>query len=349
MGGSEFQVSCIVERLVELNRYDLFYLARRVKPGFVSSGYEVVKVADWRGFRRFGEFLDAPKLANALKTIKPDVIYQRVGCGYTGIAAYYARRSGCKFVWHVAHEMEVEPFNRVVSKNMGFRYIDKQVLEYGIRHATDIIVQTRRQQELLKQHYNRTPTVRIENGHPFPREKIAKAKAIEIVWVANLKPWKQPEVFARLARDLEPSHDVRFTMIGSSAWSAERHAEFLRQIENQRNLTYLGGCTQDEVNAALARAHIFVNTSVHEGFPNTFIQAWMRQVPVVTLNVNPDDVLTDKRIGLISNTYEKMKQDIAYLIENPDVRHKMGADAQTYAFATYSMKNIDKVIEVITV
>ncbi len=347
MGGSEFQVSCLLQRLVDLNRYELFYLARRVDPDFIPQGYKIVKVADARGFRRFGEFLDAPLLSKWLKEIKPDVIYQRVGCGYTGIAAYYARHNGGRLIWHVAHDMEVEPFDSTVSKNMVFRYLDKKVLEYGIKHATAIIVQTQRQRELLKRHYNRTPVAQIENGHPFPKGSIKKSDGVEIVWVANLKPWKRPELYIRLAKDLESSHNIKFTMVGSPAWSESRHAEFMRLIKDQRNLTYLGGRTQDEVNAILARAHIFVNTSIQEGFPNTFIQAWMRQVPVVSMSVDPNDVLTRNRIGFLSGSYEKMKQHIVHLIESPELRRRMGADAQAYAFAAHSMNNIDKVIQVI--
>jgi glycosyltransferase involved in cell wall biosynthesis len=347
MAGSEYQISCLVERLILSNRYDIYYLTRRMNPNFTPRGYKIIQVAQGQGFRRFGEFFDARKLIRLLKAIRPDVMYQRVACGYTGIAAYYARQSDCKLVWHVAHEMEVQPFDRVLSKNMAFRYIDKKVAEYGIRHATNIIVQTRQQQEFLERYYGRKPSARIPNGHPLPKERVCKPDSVEIVWIANLKQWKQPELFINLARDLEELRDVRFTMIGGSLWSTERHSEFLRKTEARPNLTYLGARTQDEVNSILGRAHIFVNTSVQEGFPNTFIQAWMRQVPVVSLNVNPDDVLTENSIGFVSGTYEKMKQDLIYLIERPDHRRKMGQNAQAYAFKTYSMRNMEKIIQVI--
>lgn len=347
MGGSEYQVSCLVEHLVRQDRYDICYLARRVSADFSPNGYKIIKVADATGIRRFGEFLDAPRLLKLLRQIRPDIIYQRVGCGYTGIAAYYARRNTCKVIWHVAHEMEVEPFNRVISKNMVFRYIDKKTLEYGIRNVSEIIVQTSRQQALLAQHYHRIAVARIDNGHPLPQEKIEKPAVVEIVWVANLKPWKQPEIFIRLVKDLQYLSEVKFTMIGSRAWPVERHDEFLQEVKHLKNLSYLGGCPQSQVNAVLARAHIFINTSVQEGFPNTFIQAWMRQLPVVSLNVNPDNVLDDQRIGFCSGSYDQLKQNVIYLLDRPEVRQRMGIDAQNYAFSTYSMNNIEKIAEVI--
>ncbi|MGH8503826.1 MAG: glycosyltransferase family 4 protein [Gammaproteobacteria bacterium] len=347
MGGSEYQVNCLVERLVRQNRYDIYYLARRIDPDFSPQGYQIIQVADARGFRRFGEFLDAPRLLKLLAQLRPDIIYQRVGCGYTGIAAYYARRNTCRVIWHVAHEMEVQPFNRVISKNMVFRYLDKKTLEYGIRHASAIIVQTSQQQALLERHYHRKPVARIHNGHPLPQEEIAKPDGVEVVWVANLKPWKQPDIFLRLAEDLAHLRNVRFTMIGARAWPEERHSEFLHRIKHLKNLTYLGGRPQSEVNTVLARAHIFVNTSLQEGFPNTFIQAWMRQVPVVSLNVNPDNVFGKEHIGFVSLSYQKLKQDVITLVDKPDIRRRMGENAQMFAFRTYSMDNIRKIIDVI--
>lgn len=349
MGGSEYQASCLVEHLVRQGHYDIYYLARRVSPNYSPQGYRIIQVADARGIRRFGEFLDAPRLLKLLAQICPDVIYQRVGCGYTGIAAYYARRNTCKVIWHVAHEMEVQPFNRVMSKNMLFRYLDKKTLEYGIRHVTGIIVQTSQQQALLTRHYDRIPVARIDNGHPLPGEEIAKPLGIEVVWVANLKPWKQPDLFLCLAKDLAHLHDVRFTMIGDRAWPEERHEKFLQDVKRLENLSYLGHRPQGHVNAVLARAHIFVNTSLQEGFPNTFIQAWMRQVPVISLNVNPDNVFDEHRVGYCAGTYAQLKQNILDLIDQPDVRQRMGIAAQEYAFSTYSMNNIEKIAEILEV
>jgi hypothetical protein len=43
-----------------------------------------------------------------------------------------------------------------------------------------------------------------------------------------------------------------------------------------QNLEYVGPVSLEEVNVWLARSSIFVNTSLpRQGFPNTFIQAWL--------------------------------------------------------------------------
>ncbi len=62
---------------------------------------------------------------------------------------------------------------------------------------------------------------------------------------------------------------------------------------------FCGAISQQEVNAELANAHVLVNTSLYEGFPNTFIQAWMRRTVVVSLNVNPDGIF-DETAGRVS-------------------------------------------------
>ena len=56
------------------------------------------------------------------------------------------------------------------------------------------------------------------------------------------------------------------------------------------------------MNRLLARSHIFVNTSTHEGFPNTFIQSWLREVVVVSLQVDPDQVLERQQVGIAAGS-----------------------------------------------
>ena len=82
----------------------------------------------------------------------------------------------------------------------------------------------------------------------------------------------------------------------------------MEQIKVDSNLQYLGEVSQDEVNRRLREGHILVNTSRYEGFSNTFVQAWMRRVPVVSLTVDPDNILVRENIGFCSGTFKNLCQ-----------------------------------------
>lgn len=348
MGGSQYQAKVLIDRLLEIGGYEIFYLTSRMDPVFQPQGYEIVRIAQRKGLRRYGYFFDTSRLLKLLRDIKPDLIYQRVGCAYTGIAAYYAKINNCSMIWHVAHDRTLMPFDQRISLDLPFRYIERKVLEYGIKHADHIVAQSNCQKELLEKQFGRTATV-IPNFHPEPVEIIHKEKPIKVVWVANLKHWKRPELFIRLASDLQELDDVEFIMVGSTAavrddkWSEN----LLESMSKLPGLNYLGARSQDEVNAILATAHIFVNTSRYEGFANTFIQAWMRKVPVVSLEVDPDNILTEAGVGLFAQgEYEKLREQVRMLIEDDNLRMKIGDRAQKYALSNHSVKNIQRLMEV---
>ena len=89
-----------------------------------------------------------------------------------------------------------------------------------------------------------------------------------VIWIANLKRWKQPELFVRLANRLSDT-GVHFVMVGAPADASGNESwqtPLLQDIEGAPNLSYLGPKTQEQVNALLARAHIFVNTVSTKGF-----------------------------------------------------------------------------------
>jgi glycosyltransferase involved in cell wall biosynthesis len=339
-------VKCLIDALVPTDKYEIFFVTRSFDPAYIPKGYRIIKVPgnSRRSLRRI--FFDVRRLSRILTQIRPDVIYQRVGCAHTGIGALYAKNSGCKMVWHIAHDMEVIPYQFKPWRTIILRYVDKKFLEYGIKNSKHIIAQTENQAELLQAYYKRSPTSIIYNFHPFPKEEIKKFPPVKIVWVANLKPWKRPEVFIRLAKDLQGERGVQFIMVGALQGTKSWHKRLFRDIKGLKDLKYLGARTQEEVNSILASSHIFVNTSRWEGFPNTFIQSWMRKVPVVSLNVNPDGIFDDQDIGFHSRTYETLKKDVLTLIRNPDLREQMGTKAQTYAFSMHSQKNAEKIIEI---
>ncbi len=344
MGGAEYQVKVLLEALIQENKYEIFYLTRSAHPEYKPEGYTIIKIADADGWRRFGTFFDAAKLHNILKEIKPDVIYQRVGCAYTGIAAYYAKNNNCRLIWHISSDKSIEPFNFSLTRNLPFRMIEHGVMSYGISKASNIIAQTKHQDDLLKKYYGRTASAIIPNFHPKPTESIIKQKPIKVLFVGKLHPLKQPQIFIDLAQSLQDLPHVRFIMIGPPDHDKTRQESMMNRIRKLSNFDYLGRLTQEQVNEYIAQSHILVNTSLWEGFPNTFIQAWMRKVPVVSLNVNPDGVFDDKSLGFISAGYDQFNKQVRLLCENDEIRESMGNHAQMYALHHFSEENAKHVM-----
>lgn len=350
MGGSQYQAKMLVEHLLSTGSHDVFYLARRVPvESGEFAGHMVRRIARPDGWRRYGEVLDSWDLLRLLKEISPDVIYQRVGCAYTGVAAYYAKTHGKRCVWHVASDADVMPFDGRLSRNVVFRYADKLALEYGLRNADAIVTQTNQQARYLWNHYRRRADATIPNYHPPTTDRRDKNGPIKVVWVANVKDLKRPELFIRLARDFAHVDGVEFIMIGKPMGRAEWCRDVVQQASEAKNLRYLGEQPQETVNRVLAGAHLFVNTSTYEGFPNTFIQAWLNEVPVLSLCVNPDGVFDDGRVGVCAGSYESLQRNLAELIENHALREAMGRQARQHAQANHANPaNLDKLVGILT-
>jgi glycosyltransferase involved in cell wall biosynthesis len=289
--------------------------------------------------------MEARALYRTLREIDPCVIYQRVACGYTGICASYARRRAVPLVWHISHDAELSPGPLDPGRNVLRSRLERWSVDYGIRHADRIVAQTQHQAQLLRSNYGKEAAAVIPNFHPLPPETIDKQGPLTVIWIANLKPWKQPAVFVRLANRLRGA-DVRFVMIGASAKAGSNDSwqqPLLRDIGAAPNLSYLGAKSQEEVNALLAGAHIFVNTSLHEGFPNTFIQAWLRDVAVVSLHVDPDDVLQARGAGILARTEEGLAEAVRKLLD-PRARMELVRRGREHALERHSMRNAEELI-----
>jgi glycosyltransferase involved in cell wall biosynthesis len=347
-GGAEYQIRLLIDALIASRAYDIHYLAHFVDGDSQARGYRAARLGRGGSALPIGYLSDARSLYEALDAVGPKVIYQRVACGYTGLCAAYSRRRQVPMVWHVAHDTDgtPEPLDR--SRNVLKTWLEKRAVRYGARRATSIVVQTRQQADLLRRHYGRWPQAVIPNFHPPAPEEIDKSGPLTVVWISNLKPWKRPEAFIRLAAAWSSRGGVRFVMVGSSgAGPSNWRDSLLRSIEATPNLEYLGARRLEEVNALLARAHIFVNTSTHEGFPNTFIQSWQREAVVVSLGVDPDRVLERERVGIAASSEAQLFAAVEDLVESAGLRAEYAARARAYVDAHHSLSNARTLVELI--
>jgi glycosyltransferase involved in cell wall biosynthesis len=343
-GGAEYQIALLIDELAASGRYDVHYLAHFVDTRPRRRNYQVWQVGGGGAIPRLGYLMEASALYGALRRIAPDVIYQRVACAYTGISAAYARRRSIPLVWHVAHDTDVAPLSLDPGRNVARIRLEKWAANYGARRADGIVVQTQHQARLLSENFSRTAAAVIANFHPPAIEAIDKSGPLTVLWIANLKPWKRPEVFVRLAARMAERAAVKFVMVGALGGNQAWQTSLMARIESTPNLVYLGQKSHDEVNELLARSHIFVNTSIHEGFPNTFIQAWLRHAAVVSLDVDPDQVLAQQQVGIAAQSEAGLEAAVRGLIDDPEARAAFARRGFEHAAAHHSLRNAQDLV-----
>lgn len=216
-----------------------------------------------------------------LSRIDPDIVYYRVAGFRAAAAAWYARTHGKRFVYACASDREFQ--GRDVSR---LPRRDEWLFRMALGTADAVLVQNMRQQELLKANLGREAVV-LPNCYTEPGAGRAE-HAGPIVWVGTFKPVKRPELFIDLARHF-PSR--KFVMVGGADNINDPGQAFHRRMRalaaSVTNLEFVGYVPFAEVGRYFDGASLFVNTSDSEGFPNTFLQAWIRGVPTLSF-VRPE-------------------------------------------------------------
>lgn len=149
-------------------------------------------------------------------------------------------------------------------------------------------------------------------------------KDIDVLWVANMRHLKRPDRLIEIARALP---QYRFHMVGGPVPDEE---DFFHRVEEQArmvgNLTFHGKVPYLGVGRFFDRARLVANTSEVEGFPNTFLQAWVRGIPVVTM-FDPDRLVTREALGTSHQTVPDMVSGIECLLEKVDAYKQVSTNA----------------------
>ncbi len=347
LGGAEIQVKYIMDYLRSHTTHELSYICRKTS---MSNEEEmpIYKIDFDNPVGKRFKIADRSRILKLLKQIQPDVIYTRVSSGYVGIASEYCQQYDCKLVYHIAHVEDVVPYSPTSIGKLP-KFFERMLYIKGLKKADAVIGQATYQDELLKQHYGKNCKAIIPNFHPLPEavQGLDPAAKKKILWIANLKESKQPEAFLKMAAAFSDCKDLEFIIIG--ALQQKKYETLPEQVASLPNVCYLGQKPIDEVNQLLEQAYVFVNTSMEgsEGFPNTYIQAWLRKVPVLTLHIDPDNIIQELGLGRKSGNEENLVADLKFFLNNISARNNAGEKGEAFAIAKYSTKNCKKLLAVL--
>jgi glycosyltransferase involved in cell wall biosynthesis len=146
------------------------------------------------------------------------------------------------------------------------------------------------------------------------------------------------ERFIELAKSRLKERHV-FIIIGKLD-NSEYGKSLKMMINNTKNILYLGEKTNDFINDYLKYCFVLINTSESEGFSNTFIQAWLQGVPVISLNSDPDNIISQHRLGYYcSSDITKINLYLNKLISDYDLYSEISFNCFSYAVDNFSIKN----------
>jgi glycosyltransferase involved in cell wall biosynthesis len=312
IGGAELQQVQIARLLLRMGHEVSFVTLDHGQPdGEVLQGCRVYKAyrprAGLPGLRFF--YPRWTSIWNALVRVNADVYYTRAEGFMPGLLALLRRRRRLRYVYAAAHDFDFIP------DRVRLRFArDRWLFEFGLRRADAIIVQTDVQRDLLKANYGRDASL-IPNFLDAPPIQLPEAGRTLVLWVGRLRGIKRPLMFVELARRLP---ELSFAMIGPHFDDEMPLYEAVEAAaKTVPNLAVLGFRPFAEVEQYFDRCSVLVSTSEREGFPNVFLQAMRRGIPIVSF-VDPDSIIgANPDLGIVVDSEAELESAVRRLGQLP--------------------------------
>lgn len=304
----------------------------------------------WLPDRKNLDVLNGWSVYRHLRDIRPDVVYQRYTNFYSGIAAWYAKRHGVPFIWNCTDNSVLLRWNKTKRELNAMRrskryrklllmplaVIEDCSSHYGIRHAELHIVQNEIQQGQLESRLGVRGRYLPSGWDPATYRPGLKSQPPVILWVGDLGESKRPEKFIEIANGMRES-GYKFILVGDTR--SFRRKELVSSLLMGANVTYVDQVPPGEIYRFFCQASVFVDTSVEErtGFPNTFIQAWMAGVPVVSLGTDPDALLSSKKLGFVSASVRDAITTLHRFIEDKKELHLISERVAKFAVENHDI------------
>lgn len=354
-GGAEVQAWLLGKELARRG-YDVHYVAQSVR-GRAGSTERIDGVTlHWLPYREHLRWMRSGQWYRALKAIDPDLVIQRMSSETTGVIGLYARLHGKAFSWictgdsiprrwlHLKRQVEA---NRAkgpgAMKSLVFladAAVRDVMRQLGMRCLTHAFTQNEAQRRDLKAAFG-LDSIRLPSGHERPAafsDAEARRRGAIVLWAGTLGPRKRPELFGELARRFEGTL-VRFVLAGGHADALYRE-RVVAALPG--NVEWLGPIPFEETLSWCDRAAVLVNTSPQggEGFPNTFIQAWLRGVPVLTMGIDPDGILREHDLGDVARTVDELAADLSDLLSDPPGYARIAENVAAFARERFTVERV---------
>jgi len=349
VGGAEVQAIRIATKLLQRG-YEVCYInnADREKDGFAElETIDGIDVYNYKSNRRFRIF-DFFALRRLVNRIDADVYYLRA-CPYNeGFVTFLAKYQSVKTIWQCASGRSLIKFYKTKTLFRSvkvlsflaniFNAICFDFLRlYAMLNAENIISQNEGNRSTLYNRFNRE-SVLIHKGIQVDDIQYQKDNTeLNVLYLRSFRTFSRYDLFLKVAQNFKNSKHINFSMAGKIN---ESRNEIVNNM-HKSGVEYLGLLSNQAALELLQRTHILIDTIEEpEGltaFNTAFLEAWSKNVVVLSFGSNPDNIFIRKRIGYFVKSVDDCISKINHLAANRDTLREIGFNAHKYVQKHHSL------------
>lgn len=301
---------------------------------------EIEGIQVWKGCpRNINNLLSLTKQAiQLLQTIwkvDADIYYVRGAPRLFSAVSIFCTILNEPLIFCVANESDVD--QEYLKER--YHWLQNRLYQWGINQADQIITQTEEEQNMLISHFSKHSVI-IPNSYNLPStaDILDHNNREFVLWVGRSnEEKKKPMRFLELAKKLS---DIQFVIVAQPSKDGSHHKEVKQRAESIDNLKFVDTVAPDKIHGYYNRATLLVNTSDYEGFPNTFLEAWRYETPVVSLYYSPSDLFNKNNVGIHSGSMNQLLENVADLNGDTQRRREMGKNAREYMESNHLLAEV---------
>lgn len=265
-------------------------------------------------------------LNKAMSRANADIYYYNLGDLGLGQVVHWTKRHNKKTIYSVACDAHCEADLPLLGALR-----ERKLFQYGLKNVDKIIVQSKKQQIMLAENFNRESEV-----IPMPSDGVAENelnssaptdnKKTRILWVGRLSEEKRLEWLLEIA---EKCPEYMFDVLGSANYQNDYAKKLLEKAATLENVILHGRISHDVIGEYYRNASLLCCTSEYEGFPNVFLEAWSVGVPVIS-TVDPDDVIATHNLGRFVQSVEQFTMEINNVVNSDKLYAELSEAAINY-------------------
>jgi glycosyltransferase involved in cell wall biosynthesis len=319
-------------------------LTHELAKGWVKKGHEVLVFSSWFLGAQKTETIDGVKFIRkgAWWTVhvhaflyylknrnKFDLIIDEVHW-FPFFAALYARKKTIALTCEVANKLFFTLFPYPIA--LIFRFLEKIYL-YIYKNVPTMTISESTKKDLIKEGVKANLITILPMGITIPKnlKKYNKEKNPTFIYLARINKQKgiydAIEAFASIKNKVSSIKGARLWVVGSGEDDVvKRVKKMVKEYDIQDSVKFFGFVDEKKKFELLARAHILLAPSVHEGWGLTVPEAASQKTPAIVYNVSGlRDIIVNRVTGIIvkKNTPGELAKEATKIVTNKNKYHML--------------------------